>query len=134
MRNFTKRVLAQCSFPIPEYCAYLVLDRRGYQVAVAEDATAGGEKFRKLSDQVELLILDLNMPNRNGGETLRHLRTLRSDLAVILSSGYNQVEATRKFVGKGLASFLQKPFTVTQLPAAVEKALDRRGKDVRATG
>ena len=105
-----------------------VLERGGYSVVTAHDGQAGVDVFREMPDRVELVILDLTMPTMNGEETMRHLRALRPHIPVILSSGYNQVEATRKFVGKGLASFLQKPFTVSQLMNAVEGALDGQKK------
>jgi two-component system cell cycle sensor histidine kinase/response regulator CckA len=72
--------------------------------------------------------MDLTMPKLSREETLRQLRALRPGVPVILSSGDSQMEATRKFVGKGLASFLQKPFTLQQLVRAVEAALEPRGK------
>jgi len=44
----------------------------------------------------------------------------------VLSSGYNEVEAVRRFTGKGLAGFIQKPFTLAELSLGVEEALGRR--------
>jgi two-component system, cell cycle sensor histidine kinase and response regulator CckA len=64
------------------------------------------------------------MPKMSGEETFRRLRAICPGIPGILSSGYNQIEATKKFVGKGLASFLQKPYTVRQLVEAVERALN----------
>ena len=102
----------------------VALERRGYTVALAYDGVEGVMQFRKDADEFALVILDLTMPRMNGEETLRQIRTMRPSVPVILSSGYDQVEATRKFVGKGLASFLQKPFTIGDLVSAVEAALD----------
>ncbi|MBV8731512.1 MAG: response regulator, partial [Acidobacteriia bacterium] len=103
------------------------LERHGYSVIVAEDGIAGVEQFIKNADRIGLVILDLTMPKMSGEETLRQIRALRPRVPVILSSGYNQVEATRKFLGKGLASFLQKPFTISHLISLVEAALDGAG-------
>ena len=49
---------------------------------------------------VSLVILDLNMPGMGGEETLQHLKSLRRAVPVILSSGYNEEEATRKFTAR----------------------------------
>lgn len=100
------------------------LQRCGYTVTLAPDGASGIQHFRRNATGFDLVILDLMMPGMSGEETLRHLRTTRPDIPVILSSGYNQVEATRKFVGKGLAAFLQKPFTIHELVTAVRVALE----------
>jgi DNA-binding NarL/FixJ family response regulator len=42
---------------------------------------------------------------------------------VLLSSGYSEAEATRRFVGRGLAGFLQKPYRPGALVEAVRRAL-----------
>jgi two-component system, cell cycle sensor histidine kinase and response regulator CckA len=61
----------------------------------------------------------------SGEETLRNLRLLEPGLAVLLSSGYNEVEAIRRFTGKGLAGFVQKPYSAIHLAKSVKSALDR---------
>jgi FixJ family two-component response regulator len=43
---------------------------------------------------------------------------------VILSSGFNEVEAIRRFTGKGLAGFIQKPYTATALAQKVKSVLE----------
>jgi DNA-binding NarL/FixJ family response regulator len=55
-----------------------------------------------MPDEVALVILNLTMPGISGEDTFRGLRAIRPGVPVVLSSGYNHVEATRKFVGKGL--------------------------------
>jgi len=51
----------------------------------------------------------------DGEETFRELRRLRSDVRVVLSSGYNQQDVTQRFAGKRLAGFIQKPYRLKQL-------------------
>ena len=63
------------------------------------------------------------MPELSGEETLSELRRLRPDVPVILSSGYNEVEATRKVTAKGFAAFLPKPFTPDELAQCIRAAL-----------
>ena len=60
-----------------------------------------------------------------GEETFRELRGLQSDVRVILMSGYTEQEVTNRFAGKGLAGFLQKPFTPIDLFNLVRRVLDR---------
>jgi FixJ family two-component response regulator len=58
-----------------------------------------------------------------GEETFRELKTIRPDVRVILSSGYNEVEAVRRFTGKGLAGFIQKPYSAIALAEKVRSVL-----------
>jgi FixJ family two-component response regulator len=60
---------------------------------------------------VAVVLLDMSMPVMNGEETFRRLWSIRQNVRVILSSGYKEVEAISRFTGKGLADFVQKPYT-----------------------
>ena len=51
------------------------------------------------------------------------LHRIRPDVRVILSSGYNEVEAIRRFTGRGLAGFIQKPYTASQLAEKIKKLI-----------
>ncbi len=98
--------------------AQATLERFGYEVVVAEDGQQGLDTFRRIADRVDVVLLDMTMPVLSGEETFRELRMIRPDIKVILSSGYNEVEAIRHFTGKGLAGFVQKPYTSARLAEA----------------
>ncbi len=101
------------------------LEHKGYRVITAESGAAGIEVFANISEDIDLVILDLTMPGMGGAETFRRLLALQPGVAVIISSGYNSAAATQTLTGvRGVASFLQKPFTTTQLLLAVEAALN----------
>lgn len=55
------------------------------------------------------------MPRMDGEETFREMRRIKPDMRVVLSSGYNEQEITQKFIGKGLAGFIQKPYRMAEL-------------------
>lgn len=55
------------------------------------------------------------MPIMNGEEALHRLKGINPAIKVILSSGYNQVETIHRFTGKGLAGFIQKPYSSAAL-------------------
>jgi two-component system cell cycle sensor histidine kinase/response regulator CckA len=102
--------------------AQQALERFGYTVLTAP---GGREAVAMLSedDSIEVVILDLTMPVMNGAETLDCIRQMRPGLPVVLSSGYNEVDATRRF-GSGVAAvFLQKPYTAARLSEKVKAAL-----------
>ena len=66
--------------------------------------------FRERADDITLIILDMQMPFMNGEETLRKIRQIKRDTIVILTSGYTEADATKRFAGLGLAGFIQKPY------------------------
>jgi CheY-like chemotaxis protein len=65
----------------------------------------------------------MTMPVLSGEEAFRRLKEIRPDVKVILSSGYNESEAIRRFLGKGLAGFLQKPYSSNVLSEKVRSIL-----------
>jgi CheY-like chemotaxis protein len=91
-----------------------VLRKAGYQVVTAVNGEEGLEKIRQ-QDAIDAVLLDMTMPVLSGEATLRQLKAIRPSLPVILSSGYNEVEAIQRFAGKGLAGFLQKPYAAHTL-------------------
>jgi DNA-binding response OmpR family regulator len=82
--------------------------------------------FAERADEVDLVLLDMTMPRMGGEEAFRELRKLRPRVPVILSSGYNEQDATARFAGKGLAGFIQKPYRPSELLARIREALAGR--------
>jgi PAS domain S-box-containing protein len=113
--------------PIVRATAKAMLERYGYTVLVAENGKEGVDLFRVIGDKIALVLLDMTMPVMSGDETLRHLQVVKPDVCVILSSGFNEMEAIRRFTGKGLTGFIQKPYSAIRLIKAVQMALDRPG-------
>ena len=105
-----------------------LLKRRGFLVTEASDGLHAVELFGANPDDYALVLLDLTMPGLGGEATFNALRELRSDIPVVLMSGYNEQEVSRIFENRGLAGFLQKPFRADELYATVVRTLgiDRR--------
>jgi len=87
----------------------------GFEVLTAADGVDGLAVYRAHAEEICAVLLDLTMPRMDGEETFRELRELRADACVVLMIGFNEQEAGARFVGKGLAGFLQKPFTPDEL-------------------
>ena len=104
--------------------AKAALESYGYNVAVAANGKEGVNLFRELRHEIAAVLLDMTMPVMSGEEAFMWLQKIRQDVRVVLSSGYNEAEATRRFTGKGLAGFVQKPYTAARLAEAVKMALD----------
>ncbi len=99
------------------------LNYAGLDTLEAADGLEALALFEDPELHVDAVVLDMTMPNLNGEETFRRLRRLRPSLPVLLSSGYNEQEATSRFTGKGLAGFLQKPYRAQDLIEHVKRAL-----------
>jgi two-component system, cell cycle sensor histidine kinase and response regulator CckA len=102
-----------------------MLEHFGFSVIVAQDGQAGVEAFAASASEIALVIVDMTMPRMNGEETFRAIRDIRPAAPVILTSGYNEIEATRRFTGKGLAGFLEKPFAPSDLASKLAAVLGR---------
>jgi PAS domain S-box-containing protein len=102
------------------------LEHYGYQTVCATDGAAALDLYRLHTAEISLVLLDLTMPVMNGEEALRQMQMINPDVRVLLSSGYNEVEAIQRFAGKGLAGFIQKPYAAAALAEKVKEALTRR--------
>jgi len=102
----------------------MILEALGFDVLLAEDGRQGIEVFRANADDLDAVLLDMTMPHMGGEETFTELRRIRSDVRVILSSGYNEQEATNRFAGKGLAGFIQKPYLPQDLAELLRGILE----------
>jgi PAS domain S-box-containing protein len=100
-----------------------VLEEGGFDTLVAKDGATAIQLFRDNGAHIGLVLLDLSMPGLSGEQTFEELRRLDPTVRVLLSSGYSEAEATRRFVGRGLAGFIQKPYRPEQLVDAVSRAL-----------
>jgi nitrogen-specific signal transduction histidine kinase/CheY-like chemotaxis protein len=105
--------------------AKATLERSGLDIVLAENGTEGVQLFQTLATKISAVLLDLTMPGMGGEETLLRIQAIRPDTKVVLSSGYNEVEVIRKFAGKGLVGFLQKPYTSAALIERIQAALTK---------
>jgi PAS domain S-box-containing protein len=100
-----------------------ILERLGFTVVSAENGALGLEVFRARMQEIVFVLLDLTMPVMGGEQAFAELRRLRSDVRVILASGYNEQDATNRFAGAGLAGFIKKPFTIEGLSAVIRATI-----------
>jgi PAS domain S-box-containing protein len=104
-----------------------MLERLGFSVLTARDGREAIDVFREHADEIVGVLLDLTMPHFDGEQTFREIRRMRSDIPVVLSSGYNMQDATQRFAGKGLAGFIQKPYNLAALRKKLMEVLIDEG-------
>jgi CheY-like chemotaxis protein len=107
-----------------------MLQEIGFDVLTAEDGVKALELFESKKDEIVCVVLDLTMPSMDGEETFRELRRIKSDVRVVMSSGYNEQEVTQKFLGKGLAGFIQKPYKMIELQQKLREVIEAAPAEV----
>lgn len=108
--------------PMVRDMAQVMLKRLGYEVITAGDGVETLEIFRERMGEIRLALLDLGMPRMGGWETLAALRTLRPDLPVILTSGYDEAQVMQGRHQELPQAFLHKPYRKDELKAALGAA------------
>jgi len=101
-----------------------MLEKAGFEVDLASNGVDGLELFQKI--QADLVITDIIMPEKEGLETIREMKRIRSDLKIIAMSGGGKISAdnyleTAKIFGASLV--LEKPFSQKTMVDAVLKLL-----------
>ncbi len=101
----------------------LFLEQAGFRVLSARDGVEAVEVYRERMGEIDAVVLDLTMPRMDGVEAYAALRRIRSDVPVLLTSGYTEEELATRF-GDGLpAAFVQKPCRARDLIRGVRIAL-----------
>lgn len=100
-----------------------MIEAMGGKAIVVKEGKDAIEIYKNMADSIDFVLLDLTMPGLSGDEVFRELKKIRADVKVILMSGYNDQEISQRLVGKGIASFIQKPFTFDGLKEKIKGIL-----------
>lgn len=106
------------------------LERAGYHVSYCRNGTDALRLFAQRGNQFDLVISDISMPGLTGDRLLRELRRRKSNLPVILMTGYSEAISPEDARSAGAAALLQKPLSAAQLVAAVGDAITTRAPTV----
>lgn len=106
-----------------------ILTQAGFQVTGVPD---GREVFDRIRmNTVDVILMDLVLPEGSGLHMLPLIKGLDPDLPVIIVTGYASLEAAIEALKGGAYDFIQKPFPPEQIVSAVRRAADRRQLDLR---
>jgi len=100
-----------------------ILKKLGYNVIVATGGKEAVDVFEKNKDKIDLVILDMIMPDMNGNEVFDRIREINPDVKVMLSSGYALNGQAAGIMDKGCNGFIQKPFNVNKLSVKLSEIL-----------
>ena len=100
-----------------------LLEAMGYRVLIARDGKEAIEVYRKNSDVIDIVVLDMVMPNMGGGEAYYRLKEINPSIKVLLSSGYSINGKATEILKRGCDGFIQKPFSTRQLSQEIRNIL-----------
>ena len=101
----------------------MMLEKIGYQVIGARNSAEAVEIFKQNGNEIDLVLLDLNLPDESGADTFKKIREIDPDARVILSTGYNKTQEVFDLMDLGCRGMLQKPFSLEKLFEKVAEAL-----------
>ena len=96
----------------------------GYRIITAESGEEAVEIYDRLKEEIDLVILDLIMPGGGGKKCLHDLRSIRTDVKVLMTSGYSSSRQTEDLTVAGAAGFIHKPYRPEDLLSAIRNIID----------
>ena len=102
-----------------------ILGLLGYRVTAKTNSLEAFEAFKTNPDNFDLVITDQTMPNMSGTELAVELLKIRSDISIVLCTGYSSKISDDMIKEIGIADYFMKPFDTEQLALIVRKTLDR---------
>ena len=101
-----------------------ILAELGYRVLTARNGHEALETYTADAAKIDLVILDMIMPDMGGGRTYDELKKIDPDIKVLLSSGYSISGEASEILSRGCNDFIQKPFNMKQLSEKMRSILD----------
>ena len=99
------------------------LQNLGYIVLLAENGLDAVEIYRENPGEIDLVILDMVMPEMNGREAFHELKKLDDNVKVLISSGYMAENEAGDLMESGALSFLRKPYRMIELARRIRTLL-----------
>ncbi|MCP4669699.1 MAG: response regulator, partial [Desulfobacula sp.] len=102
-----------------------MLERLGYQVTSRSSSIEALETFRDTPNKFDLVITDMAMPNMSGDKLAVALTQIRSDIPVLLCTGFSETMSKEKVISLGIKGFLPKPIVMKDLSNKIREVLDK---------
>lgn len=103
-----------------------LLKTLGYTILTAQDGSSAIDLYKNSQDNIDLVILDMVMPEMSGGEIFDELKKINPQVKVLLSSGYSLNGQASRIIKRGCVGFIQKPFTIRDIASQLRKIIDEQ--------
>jgi CheY-like chemotaxis protein len=100
-----------------------MLEICGYEVVTVSNGLEAVDYYRDHGGRIDLVVIDMVMPEMNGRECFRALREMDPNIRAVLSTGYGADGEAKEIVQEGMAGLVLKPFSKGALAATVQEAL-----------
>ncbi|HKA31745.1 MAG TPA: response regulator, partial [Candidatus Binatia bacterium] len=97
-----------------------LLAERGYRVLTAVDGEEATARYRRSAHDIDVVLLDLDLPKISGAEVLRKIRAKNPGARVVVTSGYLEPELKAALAREGVSRFVHKPYMAQEIIAALE--------------
>jgi len=103
-----------------------LMAKMGYNMLTAGGGKEALEIYKAYKLKIDLVILDMIMPDMGGSETFDQLKEINPDVKVLLSSGYSVDGQATEILERGCSGFIQKPFNMKSLSQKLRNILDKK--------
>jgi CheY-like chemotaxis protein len=103
-----------------------MLERLGYKVVTVTDSEEALKLFSAKPSEFDLVMTDQTMPGMTGEDLGKEFMRIRSDIPVILCTGYSDMISSEKAMAMGFQGFVMKPFTLRESAELVRRVLDQK--------
>ncbi|MBA3030111.1 MAG: response regulator [Desulfobacteraceae bacterium] len=101
-----------------------MLEKLGYEVISLQNSMEALDIFQKQHAKFNLVVTDLTMPFMSGEELAKEILSIRSDMPIIMCTGFSEVVSPEKAKKIGVKEYIMKPFLHEELAATIRKVLD----------
>jgi len=102
-----------------------MLEELGYTPHSCQGGQQAVDLYKKNGQEIDLVILDLIMPDLTGEETFAELKKINPNVKVLISSGYSKTETIDNLLKQGAVDSLPKPYELQPFSIAVRKAMEK---------
>ena len=120
----TERVLFVDDEKIAVDAVQSMLEKLGYKVTARTSSIEALEAFRNNPQGFDLVITDMTMPNMTGKDLAKELMSIRSDIPIILCTGFSEKIDERRAKEMGISAFVMKPIVMRDMANTIREVLD----------
>ncbi|MCP4370555.1 MAG: response regulator, partial [Deltaproteobacteria bacterium] len=103
-----------------------IFTKLGYKILIAKSGKEAVEIYEKNKEQIDLVLLDMIMPDMSGSDTYERMKDINPRIKVLLFSGYSVKGQATEMLNRGCNGFIQKPFKMKELSQKMREVLDKK--------
>jgi len=108
-----------------------MLEKVGYFVLTASNGQQAVDILKENKDEIDLILLDMIMPKRNGVRTFQDMKKIDPGVKVILTSGYNFDNRVQECLDNGVLAFIRKPFRLAELSRIIHSSIKKVPESIK---